>query len=86
MLQETLLIPMVILLLSLLQSPSMFLEAILRLLSLRKDWFEESVGIPQEMLFVQDTYLGQKCQNLLILDGSLLVLSISSPKLLSARI
>lgn len=55
--------PVVVLLLSLLQSLSMFLETILRSLSLRKDWFEKSVEIPQEMLFVQDTYLSQKWQN-----------------------
>lgn len=55
--------PVVVLLLSLLQSLSMFLEAILRSLSLRKDWFEKSVEIPQEMLFVRDTYLSQKWQN-----------------------
>lgn len=86
MLQETLLIPVLVLLLSLLQRPSMFLEAILRLPSLRKDWFGKSTEIPQEMLFVHDIYLSQEWQNLLILDGSLLVLAFNSLKFLSAGI
>lgn len=86
MLQETLLIPVLLLLLGLLQIPSMFLEAVLRLLSLRKDCFGKSVGIPEEMLFVHDTCRSQKWQNSLILDESSLVLSFSSPKFLPARI